>query len=63
MVLGNCIAGEIRFKQKNSPKSELPVAESLWQRIITLPCSTGISEDELSTVVLSLKKAIGKINL
>lgn len=53
----------LQVPYKNSPKSELPVAESLWQRIITLPCSTGISEDELSTVVLSLKKAIGKINL
>ena len=31
-------------------KSSQAVAESLWQRIITLPCSTGITESEVSEV-------------
>lgn len=33
------------------PKSDVSVAESLWQRIITLPCSTNITEEELGVVV------------
>lgn len=36
---------------KESPRSDAPVAEELWQRIVTLPCSTGINEDELAEVV------------
>ena len=29
------------------PKSTMNVTEALWQRIITLPCSTGITDEEL----------------
>ena len=35
---------------KNCPKGKVDVAESLWQRIITLPCSTNVTEQELETV-------------
>ena len=35
---------------KDSPVSEVKTAEGLWQRIITLPCSTNITEDELALV-------------
>ncbi len=42
----------------NCPKSSLDVAESLWQRIITLPCSTNITEEELKAVVVSVKKSV-----
>lgn len=36
------------------PKSNVSIAESLWQRIITLPCSTNITEDELKKVTDSV---------
>lgn len=39
---------------KDCPKSEVYVAESLWQRIITLPCSTNITEENLEKVVKSV---------
>lgn len=35
---------------KNAPCSLRGVAESLWDRIITLPCSTGITDEELEYV-------------
>ena len=35
---------------KKVPCSELIVAESLWDRIVTLPCSTGITDGELEYV-------------
>lgn len=33
-----------------SPVSDVSVSEGLWQRIITLPCSTGITDEELEKV-------------
>ncbi len=40
---------------QDCPRSELPVTESVWGRIVTLPCSTGITDDELETVVKVMK--------
>lgn len=39
-------------------KSDVDVAEGLWQRIITLPCSTNIEEDELWKVVRAIKEIL-----
>lgn len=44
------------------PVSGVSVAESLWKRIITLPCSTGITEKELEKVVEAIKNAISMVN-
>ncbi len=49
----------LQVPYRDCPMSELSVAENLWQRIITLPCSTNITEEELARVVKSVKKAIG----
>ena len=38
------------------PKSVVDIAEGLWQRIVTLPCSTGITDEELKTVASIVKK-------
>lgn len=38
------------------PRSKVNVAESLWQRIVTLPCSTGINDEDLKQVATNLKK-------
>ncbi len=43
---------------KDCPRSDLSTAENLWQRIITLPCSTNITEEELNKVVESVKNAL-----
>lgn len=40
------------------PKSNVSMAESLWQRIITLPCSTNITEYELLKVVTVVKAVV-----
>lgn len=42
-------------------KSDVSVAEGLWQRIVTLPCSTNISEEELSKVIITVKKVVGEV--
>ncbi len=42
-------------------RSGVSVSEGLWQRIITLPCSTGISEDELAKTVATVRKAVRRI--
>ena len=39
-------------------RSELPVTESIWERIVTLPCSTGITEAELEEVVRVVKGVV-----
>lgn len=38
------------------PKSDVNVSEGLWERVVTLPCSTGIMDVELSTVIEIIKK-------
>lgn len=42
-------------------RSDVSVSESLWQRIVTLPCSTGISEDELMKTVATVREAVSKV--
>lgn len=39
----------------------LKTADSLWDRILTLPCSTSITDDELHTVAKSLMEILGDI--
>lgn len=41
-----------------APHSLMKVAESLWERIITLPCSTNITDDELKIVAESVRNLI-----
>ncbi len=43
---------------KDCPTSDLRVSESLWQRIITLPCSTNITKEELDVVITTLLSVI-----
>lgn len=37
------------------PKTNLHYTESLWQRVLTLPCSTSITDSELETVAKTVK--------
>ncbi len=41
---------------KNTPCSDVKVSQGLWERILTLPCSTGITDDELKYVAESVKE-------
>ena len=43
------------------PRSNVNVAEGLWQRIITLPCSTNITEEELGIVSRKVIEAVEKV--
>ncbi len=40
---------------ENAPKFDMRVSEDIWHRILTLPCSTGITNEELETVVEAVK--------
>ncbi len=42
----------------NAPKSEVSNAERLWNRIVTLPCATNITDAELKTVSDAVKKML-----
>jgi perosamine synthetase len=42
-----------------APTEPLPVTEDLWQRIVNLPCSTGITDDELDHVVAAVRRRVG----
>lgn len=41
------------------PRSDVRVSEGLWQRIVTLPCSTNITEEELGKVAAAVKRILG----
>ncbi len=41
----------LQIPYKDCLKSKMVVSEHLWERIITLPCSTSISDEELRSVV------------
>lgn len=42
----------------DAPRTETPVADGLWERIVTLPCSTWMSEDHLAQVAAALCDAV-----
>lgn len=40
----------------NAEKSEMEIADSIWKHILTLPSSTGITEEQLEYVVSAIKE-------
>jgi perosamine synthetase len=40
---------------RNAPRGDLSVTEDLWSRIITLPCSTSLTQADQDTVIGALK--------
>ena len=36
----------------------MPVCEALWETILTLPCSTGLTEAEQDRVVTALRRCL-----
>ncbi|MDO4422101.1 MAG: aminotransferase class I/II-fold pyridoxal phosphate-dependent enzyme [Eubacteriales bacterium] len=51
----------LQIPYSDCPKSDVSVSEGLWQRIITLPCSTNITNDDLETVSNSLINVINNL--
>lgn len=48
----------LQLPYQSVEKSNLSVTENIWNRILTLPCSTGITEKELDQTVVAVKKVI-----
>ena len=46
---------------KNVPHSKMRIAESIWERIVTLPSSTGITDEELDYVAENVRNIIKNI--
>lgn len=46
---------------KDCPVEETTTSDKLWSRIVTLPCSTSISDDELEYVASTTKELLRKI--
>lgn len=41
---------------REAPRTAQPATDGLWERVVTLPCSTGISERELDQVVSAVRR-------
>lgn len=41
-----------------TPRTATPVADGLWRRLLTLPCSTGLTEVEQAQVIAALRAAL-----
>lgn len=46
----------LQMPYRHAPKTPQPVCESFWSRILTLPCSTGLTEKDQEYVIASVKK-------
>ena len=42
----------------NSPTTAQPISSGVWNRIVSLPCSTGLSEPEQEKVIETIQKAL-----
>lgn len=40
---------------RDAPRANLPVTESTWDKVITLPCSTGLSEQDQEKVIAAVQ--------
>jgi dTDP-4-amino-4,6-dideoxygalactose transaminase len=40
------------------PKCPMPVTDSLWRRVLTLPCSTSLSESDQARVIAAVMRAL-----
>jgi perosamine synthetase len=43
---------------RDSPHEALPVTEDLWPRVLTLPCSTNITDEQLALVVAAVRQEV-----
>lgn len=43
---------------RNAPAGDLSVTESIWERVLTLPCSTGLSSSDQAKVIHHVRETI-----
>jgi predicted outer membrane repeat protein len=48
----------LQVPYKHSIKEDLSVTESIWDRVLTLPCSTGLTKDEQDYVISAVLKIL-----
>ncbi len=41
------------------PQAPLPVSDRVWDTILTLPCSTGLTQQEQNTVIAAVRETLG----
>lgn len=46
---------------ERSPREPTPVTDRIWPRVLTLPCSTGITDRELEVVAVATRRAIQEV--
>lgn len=51
----------LQMPYRDCIRSGVGVSESLWERIVTLPCSTNLTEEELATVVISVRGVMSEV--
>jgi perosamine synthetase len=44
---------------RDAPCDDLAFTEQLWQRVLTLPCSTGITQEQLEHVIAAVRRNVG----
>lgn len=50
----------LQLPYRESPATELPVCEALWQTILTLPCSTGLTDAEQDAVISAVRSCVAR---
>lgn len=45
---------------QTADRSSMEITDRIWDRIVTLPCSTGITDEELETTVSAVKRIINQ---
>jgi perosamine synthetase len=45
---------------RDAPRAHLPVTESTWDKVVTLPCSTGLSDQDQEKVIATLQGILEK---
>lgn len=46
----------------DAPRGALPVADAVWHTMLTLPCSTHLTDDEQRTVIAAVRDCLGSTN-
>jgi dTDP-4-amino-4,6-dideoxygalactose transaminase len=45
---------------RDAPRAAFPVCEPLWPTILTLPCSTGLTDAEQDTVIAAVRDCLAR---
>jgi dTDP-4-amino-4,6-dideoxygalactose transaminase len=48
----------LQLPYRPAPAAALPACEEVWQRILTLPCSTGLTQAEQDAVIAAVRSCL-----